>query len=74
MTPKGNIIAAAESPQGRREIVLTADKKILVEDARDVTVDCGEPQPFLRMEDNSLVVGTGSPQKLGNLSALIFEK
>ncbi len=69
--PNGDIVAADDSPCGEKVFTAINDKKIMIEDARNIVVNNVNTKKSSSNLGSIYVIATGSPQKIRGIRGLI---
>lgn len=71
--PNGDIVFADDSPCGESVFTVINDKKIMIEDARNIVINNINTGKSFTNLDSIYVIATGSPQKIRGIRGLIKE-
>lgn len=75
ITANGDIISAGDLPLGRNEIILEKyKKKLIVEDARNLSINGRSAGIKILLSENVYALGTNSPQRLEGINDIITKQ
>jgi hypothetical protein len=67
----GEVVAAEDVPLGKREISLGRNNTLLIDDARNLSVNGKSVSPLIALGRNIFAIGTNSPQRIEGFHALV---
>jgi hypothetical protein len=74
ITPSGNVIMVDDVPLGRKVIPLEHQKKLVINDARNLIVNGKHNNNAVFSYGNTYIMSTGSPQKIEGIYDFVYSK